>query len=394
MSVAEVLPLIMMLPDAIAPATAAGLLGLPKYVLPGLVELKLIKKLDGPIRGFMREREAYSRSSVEHLAHEIRRRSATPVPAGATRMSRAVRSLICTVTPWEAVISAVMHGDIDIYSYRPRRMNIRNNLAVTDVPAFAASVRKHMGKREADQVEWIAAATVSEILKVTEIFVYRLVKHRPDLLKNKKNGHAPFLLADVLKISQEYMFVPEICERGRAHARRMCRWLRGQGIKPPIALRQGKDFGFWRREVEKPLAELEALHVRRVAELKLAPDNERTRLIRAVEAGTPIHAAAKKAGIPYKKALICVDRWRDTGDWSVGKGGVRSLLEEHGDWLKEMMAKNPQLSLSGIHAALKAKHKVSTDDGTLIRWLDRKGIPLARRRRAPLKTATEASAAR
>jgi transposase len=300
-------------------------------------------------------------------------------------MSRAVRSIDCPVAPWDAVISAIVDGDVEVYAYPAKRLNVRNGLAVADIPAFVRAVTKRMPKKDDDsQVEWVGANTVSEILKVTEIFVYRLVERRPDVLKRKRNGYTPFLLADVRKLANEYIFVPEICERGGGHARRMCRWLRDRGVGPAISLQKNRDFGFRRREVEKHLTEQAAVHARRVADLAKAPDNERTRLIRAVEAGTSIHVAAKSVGMPYKRALICIDRWRDTGDWMLGKGGVQSPLDQHEEWLRHLIAKDPQLSLAEIRKALKEGRQVSTNDASLLKWLDRQGIALARRRRAPL----------
>ena len=82
----------------------------------------------------------------------------------------------------------------------------------------------------------------------------------------------------MLKIAKKYIFVPEICERGRMGNRRACTWLRSHGVDSPIRLQKNKYFGFRRQKVEKLLAEQEALHACRVAELKNAPDNERTRL--------------------------------------------------------------------------------------------------------------------
>jgi transposase len=394
MAVADVLPLIMLLPDTIGPDAAAGLLGLPGHALPALAGRKLIERLDGPILGFMPRKEGYRRSSIQELARRIRKRAATPVPASATRMSRAVRSIDRPVAPWDAVISAIVDGDVEVYAYPARRLNVRNGLAVADIPSFVKAVTKHMPKRSnKTQVEWVGANTVSEILKVTEIFVYRLAERRPDLLKRKRNGYTPFLLADVQTIAKDYIFVPEICERGGGHGRRMCRWLRDRGVEPKIQLQDNRDFGFRRREVERHLTEQAAVHARRIAELAKAPDNERTRLIRAVEAGTPTHVAAKSVGMPYKRALLCIDRWRDTGDWMLGKGGFHSPLDQHEEWLRDLIAKDPQLSLAGICKALKDERQVSTNDGSLLKWLDRQGIALARRRRAPLSDSARLLAA-
>lgn len=394
MSVAEVFPAIAQLPDAIGPIRAAGLLGLPVHLLPALAERRLIERLDGRIRGFMKQKDGYKRSSIENLLARIRQRARTPLPAHAIRMSRAVRVLGPVPAPWGAIISAIVEGDLEVYAYPATRMNVRHHLAVLDLPSFEHGVTKHMSSMDlSDQIEWIGASTASEILKVTEIFVYRLVEYRPDLLKRKREGQTPFRLIDVQTIARDYIFVPEICQRSGAHAGAVCRLLRERGFEQPINLQGNKGFGFRRQEVEKFLVEQEGLHTQRLAELEQAPDNERTRLIRAVETGTSIRVAAKNFGFSYGSAVACIKRWRNTGDWSMGKGGTPSPLDQHTEWLRSFIAKNPGISLPELIRTLKKKRRLTVAGVSVRRWLDRHNIALARRRRPPSSTGTPLMAA-
>lgn len=264
MAIAEVEPLLMMLPDAIAPVTAAGLLGIPTYALQGLADRKLIRKLDGPILGLMKDREGYSRASIERLVSRLRERAPTPAPKSAVRLSRAVRSTSHAMAQWDAVISAIVDGDVEVCAVPTKAFNARHGFAVVDVPAFAVAVRKRIRNHGSlDNVEWVNVGTASEILNVTEVFVYVLLQKRPDLLKAKRAGQTSLLREDVSKLAQEYVFVPEICERARMGSRRACVWLRKHGIDQVIELKMGKYFGFRRPPVEKVLTKKEAQYAPR-----------------------------------------------------------------------------------------------------------------------------------
>lgn len=375
---AEVLQLVPQLRDAILPREAAGAVGVHLQALPALERRKLIKRLEGPVLGFIPGRAAFSISSVNELIRKIWERAIMPVPQSAVRLSQAARHLANEDAPWDAIISAIVAGDIAVYGDPEKRGRLGSKLSVTSSRSFVEGVRKHL-RKPSERVRWIGVDAAGEILKVTSAFVPRLARERPDLLKAKKAGYAPYLRDDVLKIAKKYIFVPEIRDRAGMTSRGVAIWLRKLGTETPIKLQENKDFGYYRSEIENLLAAQEKENARRSAELKAAPDNPRTRVLRAVADGKTTRLAAKEFGIPYGTAHNWVSEWRATG--SLGNKQRRSQLNEHRQWLDRLLARKPNITSGQILKAFKDQRHVNVSRNAIDWYLECHRVPLEKRRR-------------
>src|SRR6187549_391683 len=85
------------------------------------------------------------------------------------------------------------------------------------------------------------------------------------------------------------------------------------------------------------------------------PRDLRERVVRAVEAGASCHEAAAAFEVSPSSAIRWVARWRQTGT-VVAKpmGGKRSPLDIHAEWLLELIAAEPDLTLQEIRGRLRA----------------------------------------
>jgi len=205
MAVADIKPLIPLLKNAIGENEAAGLLGLPVHVLFNLADRKLIDRLEGAVQGFVPGNAGYTQSSVHHLLESLWGRSGTKVPLAPVSLIIAARSIRSGEAPWGAIIATILAGQVEVFSDPAKRKNIRYSLVVADAGKFATVVRRHLRASDGgSQPEWIGKATAAEMLKVTEVFVWRLAKIRPDLLKSHDNGYTPFSSADVTELARKY----------------------------------------------------------------------------------------------------------------------------------------------------------------------------------------------
>jgi hypothetical protein len=160
------------------------MLGLPLHVQPGLADRKLIDRLEGPVQGFVPGNAGYAQSSVHRLLKGVWGRSAAPIPPSAVSLVIAARSIRSGGTPGARSLPPSSPATRRCSADPEKRKNICFGLAVTDVPAFAASVQRHLQKGDEPlRPEWIGNATTAEILKTTDVFVWRLAKATPDLLK-------------------------------------------------------------------------------------------------------------------------------------------------------------------------------------------------------------------
>ena len=74
----------------------------------------------------------------------------------------------------------------------------------------------------------------------------------------------------------------------------------------------------------------------------------RQRIIETVRSGSSARAAARRFGVSVSSAIILVSRWRKTGSYAprqVG-GQKRRKLSGHKDWLYEVMAFEPDITLN------------------------------------------------
>ena len=82
----------------------------------------------------------------------------------------------------------------------------------------------------------------------------------------------------------------------------------------------------------------------------------RERVVGAVEAGASCHEAAAAFEISVSSAIRWVARVRETGSVAAKPtGGKCSPLDAHKDWLLELIAGEPDLTLEEIRARLRAR---------------------------------------
>jgi transposase len=379
MAVRDVVPLLLQMKDAVSDTAAAGLIGLPLSVLPSLVDHGLIRRLQGPVCGLLPGFSGYSKSSIEDLMDKVWA-AALPAPDKCSSIAVAARSLGAGETPWAAIISAIISGDVAVFAKNTRRRNIRFGLAVEGVASFAAGVARHRRETPSDLAppEWIAQSTTAEILEVDVAFLSRLARARPDLLAQRGPGYTPYAAIEVHALAAIYMFVPEIARRSEMHPRRVATWLRSKGVRPDIALEENRDFGYLRLAIEPLLTELTGQTAQLHASLAGAGDTVRTRLVKAVAAGAGPKATAEAMGVPYREAKRWVEVWRETGAIAERKHGYRSKLDAEEDYLRQLIDEQPTIKLAEIHHALE-KRGVKASRSAVWNALVRFGIELADR---------------
>jgi transposase len=379
MAVRDVMPLLLQMKDAVSETAAAGLVGLPLTVLPSLVDHGLIRRLEGPVRGLLPGFSGYSKSSVEDLMEKVWA-AALPAPDKCSSIAVAARSLGAGETPWAAIISAIISGEVAVFDKGTKRRNIRFGLAVDDVASFVAGVARHRRETRSDSrtPEWIAQSTAAEILEVNVAFLSRLAHARPDLLAQRGPGYTPYAAIEVHALAAIYIFVPEIARRSEMHPRRVATWLRSKGIRPDITLEANRDFGYLRLAIEPLLVELTGQTAQLKTSLESAGDTVRTRLIKAVAAGAGPKATAEKMGVPYREAKRWVEVWRETGAVAERKHGYRSKLDDQEDFLRQLVAGQPTIKLAEIHEAV-TDRGVKTSKTSVWNALTRFGIALADR---------------
>jgi hypothetical protein len=153
----------------------------------------------------------------------------------------AARSIGAGQTPWAAIISAIIAGDVEVFDKGIKRRNLRFSLAVEDMASFAAGVSDHLHGAPSDSKlpEWIAQSTAAEILQLNVAFLSRLAHARPDLLAQRGPGYTPYSAIEVHALAGVYIFVPEIARRNEMHPRRVATWLRSKGILKAEAEKRG-----------------------------------------------------------------------------------------------------------------------------------------------------------
>ncbi|GAB9109851.1 hypothetical protein [Bradyrhizobium diazoefficiens] len=379
MAVHDVLPLLLQMKDAVGENEAAGLLGLPLTVLPSLVDRGLIRRLEGPVRGLIPGYAGYSKKSIDDLMDNV---WSAARPAGDKCCSIAVvaRSIGAGETPWAAIISAIVAGDVEVFDKGTKRRNLRFSLAVVDIDAFVDGVAGHLQDNPSDAKppEWIAQSTAAEILHVNVAFVSRLAHARPDLLAQRGPGYTPYSTIEVHALAGVYTFVAEIAKRSGMHPRSVPTWLRSNGVDPEIALQENRDFGYLRLAVEPLLTEFVERSAKKTAALADAPETVRTKFVAAVAAGAGPKATAEAMGLPYRQARRWLDVWRETGAVAERKHGYRSKLDTHEDFLRQLVASRPTIKLAEIHEAVTG-HGVDASKTAIWNALERFGIALADR---------------
>jgi len=97
----------------------------------------------------------------------------------------------------------------------------------------------------------------------------------------------------------------------------------------------------------------------------------RERVVRAVETGVSRHEAAATFEVSPSSAIRWVTRWRQIGCLAAKRmGGKRSPLDIHKEWLFELIAKEPDLTLEEIRGRLRA-HGIAVSASSVWRFFDR-----------------------
>src|SRR5258705_9373348 len=100
----------------------------------------------------------------------------------------------------------------------------------------------------------------------------------------------------------------------------------------------------------------------------------RERVVDAVESGASRREAAEMFKLSVSSAIRWCRRWSDTGSTEAKQsGGSTSPLEDHADWFLALIAKQPDLTLKEILAAM-AKRGIAGSRSALQRFFDRHNV--------------------
>ena len=102
----------------------------------------------------------------------------------------------------------------------------------------------------------------------------------------------------------------------------------------------------------------------------------RVRAIELVEEGESAREAARILGVGVSSTIRWVDRWTTTVSVVAkpGTGHCRSPLEAYKDWLIDLVAAEPDLTLEEIRARLAKKQKHKAGIGSICRFYKRHKI--------------------
>jgi transposase len=112
-------------------------------------------------------------------------------------------------------------------------------------------------------------------------------------------------------------------------------------------------------------------------------------VVRAVEAGASCHEAAAAFEVSPSSAIRWVARFRRTGSVAAKPmGGKRSPLDAHKQWLEELIAAEPDLTLQEIRGRLRG-HGIRVAASSVWRFCERHDITFKKKAcTQPNKTAT------
>jgi transposase len=100
----------------------------------------------------------------------------------------------------------------------------------------------------------------------------------------------------------------------------------------------------------------------------------RERVVRSVEGGGSCHEAAAVFEVSVSSAIRWVAQFRRTGSVAAKRmGGRRSPLDAHKDWLLELIAGEPDLTLEEIRGRLRARG-ISASASSVWRFFERHGV--------------------
>ena len=112
----------------------------------------------------------------------------------------------------------------------------------------------------------------------------------------------------------------------------------------------------------------------------------RDRVVAFVEAGESRREAARLLDLSAATAIRWMDRWQTTGSVAAkpGTGHCRSPLEQHEQWLLDLVTTEPDLTLDEIGARLVSAKRLKVGRTSIWRFFERHNITfkknVARRR--------------
>lgn len=113
----------------------------------------------------------------------------------------------------------------------------------------------------------------------------------------------------------------------------------------------------------------------------------RVRAVSIVEGGESAREAARLLDLGASTAIRWIERWTRTGSVEAmpGTGHNRSPLKQHEQWLLDLVAAEPDLTLEEIRARLSCEKKLKAGRTSIWRFYDRHAITFKKnsaRRRA------------
>src|SRR5450631_43879 len=102
----------------------------------------------------------------------------------------------------------------------------------------------------------------------------------------------------------------------------------------------------------------------------------RARAIALVEDGESRREAARVLGLGASTVIRWIERWVTTGSVAAlpGTGHSRSPLEAHRQWLLDLVAAEPDLTLEEIRSRLKSEKRMKTGTTSVWRFYERHDI--------------------
>ena len=102
----------------------------------------------------------------------------------------------------------------------------------------------------------------------------------------------------------------------------------------------------------------------------------RVRVVALVEAGESRREAARLLDVGASSAVRWIERWTTTGSVAAkpGTGHCRSPLEAQQEWLLELVAVEPDLTLDEIRLRLAREKKLTTGTSSVGRFYERHDI--------------------
>jgi transposase len=102
----------------------------------------------------------------------------------------------------------------------------------------------------------------------------------------------------------------------------------------------------------------------------------RARAVALVEEGESRREAARVLGVGVATAIRWLERWTTTGSVAAlpGTGHCHSPLEAHRQWLLDLVAREPDLTLKEIGARLKSEKRLTSTTTSIWRFYERHDI--------------------